>query len=39
MPTDRSLRFFDDQFRRQVRAQDFALNPFERLAQIGRAHV
>ena len=32
MPTDRSLRFFDDQFRRQVRAQDFALNPFERLA-------
>lgn len=32
MPTDRSLRFFDDQFRRQVQAQDFALNPFEQLA-------
>lgn len=32
MPTDRSLRFFDDQFRQQVQAQDFALNPFEQTA-------
>src|SRR5512134_3884387 len=28
----RSVTFFEDQFRRQVREQDFLLNPFERLA-------
>ena len=27
-----SIRFFDDQFQRQVRQNDFALNPFEALA-------
>ena len=27
-----SIRFFDNQFKRQVREADFALNPFERLA-------
>jgi tellurite methyltransferase len=27
-----SIRFFDDQFQRQVRQSDFALNPFEKLA-------
>jgi tellurite methyltransferase len=27
-----SIRFFDDQFQRQVRQNDFALNPFETLA-------
>ena len=28
----RSIAFFDSQFERQVREQDFALNPFEKLA-------
>jgi tellurite methyltransferase len=29
MDPDRSIRFFDEQFRRQVAAHDYALNPFE----------
>ncbi len=32
MTEKRSVTFFEDQFRRQVREEDFALNPFERLA-------
>lgn len=32
MDPDASIRFFDEQFRRQVRADDLALNPFERQA-------
>jgi tellurite methyltransferase len=32
MDGDRSVRFFDAQFRRQVAAGDFALNPFEAMA-------
>ena len=32
MSADHSVRFFDDQFRRQVQAHDFALNPFEQVA-------
>lgn len=32
MRSDASVRFFDTQFRRQLREQDLALNPFERLA-------
>lgn len=32
MATHRSVEFFDSQFRRQVAASEFALNPFERLA-------
>lgn len=32
MAEKRSVTFFEDQFRRQVREQDFALNPFEGLA-------
>lgn len=32
MTSNRSLEFFDEQFRRQVRAEDFALNPFEEAA-------
>lgn len=32
MADHRSVTFFEDQFRRQVREEDFALNPFERLA-------
>ena len=32
MSSSRSVEFFDRQFERQVRAPDFALNPFERAA-------
>jgi tellurite methyltransferase len=32
MNLDHSVRFFDDQFQRQVAVHDFALNPFERAA-------
>ncbi len=32
MQTPHSVQFFDQQFGRQVQAQDFALNPFEQLA-------
>ena len=32
MEGDASIRFFDAQFRRQVEAGDFGLNPFEQLA-------
>lgn len=32
MTADHSVRFFDEQFRRQVQAHDFALNPFEQAA-------
>ena len=32
MTNRRSIDFFDSQFERQVREQDFALNPFEQLA-------
>lgn len=32
MPNDHSVRFFDQQFRRQIGARDFALNPFEQAA-------
>lgn len=32
MTSNRSLEFFEEQFRRQVRAEDFALNPFEEAA-------
>lgn len=32
MTTQHSVQFFDQQFGRQVQAQDFALNPFEQLA-------
>lgn len=32
MPTDHSIRFFDQQFRHQAAQGDFALNPFERAA-------
>ena len=32
MHPDASVRFFDDQFRRQVQASDLSLNPFERQA-------
>lgn len=36
MPTPDSVEFFENQFQRQVRETDFALNPFEQLAL---AHV
>lgn len=36
MPTPDSVDFFENQFQRQVRETDFALNPFE---QIALAHV
>jgi tellurite methyltransferase len=32
MNTDASVRFFDEQFQRQVKESDLSLNPFERLA-------
>lgn len=32
MPDNRSVQFFDEQFRRQVAAGDYALNPFEAAA-------
>jgi tellurite methyltransferase len=32
MNTIRSIAFFDSQFERQVKEQEFALNPFEKLA-------
>lgn len=32
MDKNRSIRFFDEQFRRQVAARDYALNPFETAA-------
>jgi tellurite methyltransferase len=32
MDANRSVRFFDEQFRRQVAAHDFSLNPFEAAA-------
>jgi len=32
MTEKRSVTFFEDQFQRQVREEDFVLNPFERLA-------
>lgn len=32
MEGNRSIRFFDEQFRRQVAASDYALNPFEAAA-------
>lgn len=32
MRNNRSIHFFDTQFQRQVRAGEFALNPFEKLA-------
>jgi tellurite methyltransferase len=32
MPSDYSVRFFDEQFQRQIRAGDLALNPFEQAA-------
>jgi len=32
MTDRRSIAFFDSQFKRQVREEDFALNPFEKLA-------
>jgi tellurite methyltransferase len=32
MPTDASVRFFDDQFRRQVQQHDLRFNPFEEAA-------
>ncbi|BDG04208.1 hypothetical protein [Anaeromyxobacter oryzae] len=30
--SNRSIEFFDEQFKRQVQAHEFALNPFEEAA-------
>lgn len=40
MTTNQSIPFFDTQFQKQVAGNDFALNPFEKVAlPLVRGHV